>query len=141
MEDEFRNFSDMFKKIFAMLNEEKSFNFAYHLDTNMDNSEIKFDNIGNVSNNKADTLNPNEKEIFIDIFEEKDSIDLIIEIPCIENRKDIILNEISGNEIEIITKNIQKIIKLPSNILSNSTKATFNNGILHIHFQKKKRKK
>ena len=75
-----------------------------------------------------------EKELFFDIFDEKDKLKIIIELPG-DNKNDIQLHA-AANEIEIDTPHHHKIIQLPVPVNNNIAKARYVNGILEIELEK-----
>lgn len=72
-------------------------------------------------------------EPIIDIFEEKDHISIIAELPGVEE-KDIEI-KIKGDTLEISTGKYRKMIKLPTHSKS-IIERTYKNGILQLKIEK-----
>jgi HSP20 family molecular chaperone IbpA len=79
------------------------------------------------------------KDIFYDIFDEKEKIKIIIELPGV-NKYEIEITA-SSNEIEIKTPHHHKIIQLPAPVNNKIAKARYSNGILDIELEKIRSKK
>ena len=98
--------------------------------------------LGNEARPKALTL-PKEmpeeaREPLTDVFEDKESIKLYIELPGVE-RADIQLN-VSQGRAEIKAKNFYKAIDLPSaDIEVDKVVANYKNGVLEVTVPKKKK--
>jgi HSP20 family protein len=82
-------------------------------------------------------------EPLTDIIEGKDDVAITVEIPGVE-KDDINLVATEGTlEIKVDSpkRKYHKIIDLPCNVKTKSTKATYKNGILDIVLDKKEKKK
>jgi HSP20 family protein len=78
-------------------------------------------------------------EPLADVIEKENEITITVEIPGVE-RKDINLRTTKRMiEIDVSSKNrkYHKVIDLPSEIVPNSTKATYKNGVLDIVLKKR----
>jgi HSP20 family molecular chaperone IbpA len=77
-----------------------------------------------------------QREPLIDIFEEKDTIKIYMELPG-EDKDDIQLN-LTENQAEVKGKNFYKVIELPTqNIDMDKASSTFKNGVLQLTIPKK----
>jgi HSP20 family protein len=98
--------------------------------------------LGNKARPKALTL-PKEmpeeaREPLTDVFEDKESIKLYIELPGVE-KADIQLN-VSQGRAEIKAKNFYKAVDLPSaDIEVDKVVANYKNGVLEVTVPKKKK--
>lgn len=73
------------------------------------------------------------RDPLVDIFEQENKIIVAIELPGVS--KNEIEWEITGNQLKLHTKGkvkYNKTIDLPDNIVSDSSKQSYNNGILQI---------
>ncbi len=77
---------------------------------------------------------PSEREPIIDIFEEKDFISVIAELPGVEE-KDIV-TKLIDKTLEISAGKYSKVIKLPSNPKS-IIERTYKNGLLQLKIERK----
>ena len=77
-----------------------------------------------------------QREPLIDIFEEKDTIKIYMELPG-EDKDDIKLN-LTENQAEVKGKNFYKVIELPTqNIDMDKASSTYKNGVLQLTIPKK----
>ena len=84
----------------------------------------------------------NSREPYHDVIEEKDTIDITVELPGI-SKKDISLDLSEDNTLlHLSAKNDDRDyklnIRLPSKVKDEPKKSTFKNGILNIIFEKDK---
>jgi HSP20 family molecular chaperone IbpA len=76
-----------------------------------------------------------EREPLTDVFDEKDSLKIYIELPGVD-KKDIQLNS-TKSHIEIKAKNFFKTLKLPTkNVDFEKVKASYKNGVLMVTIPK-----
>lgn len=75
-----------------------------------------------------------EREPIIDVFEEKDYISVIAELPGIEEKD--IKTKLAGDTLEIFAGKYHKTIKLPSTPKSISER-TYKHGILQLKIERK----
>jgi HSP20 family protein len=107
--------------------------------------EPTFQEFGNLPSQKNNCpLQLSEKqEPYIDIQEEEKEVHVTIEIPGVE--KENIDLEVTSTTLSITVdhaeRGFQKTIELPSRVQENKSKATYNNGILHIALKKTKQKR
>jgi len=76
---------------------------------------------------------PPEKEPIIDVFEEKEYISVIAELPGVEEKD--IETKLTGNILEISYKDLSKTITLPS-FPKSIIERTYNNGILQLKIER-----
>ena len=78
----------------------------------------------------------------VDILETEKNIHAVVGLPGLE-KKDIVLS-CNGWELEITARNVEKIetvetIELPARVIKKGMKATYQNGILEVVFNKSKK--
>jgi HSP20 family molecular chaperone IbpA len=78
-----------------------------------------------------------EKEPVIDVFEEKDHISVIAELPGVNERD--IKTKIEGNELDISARRHSRKVTLPATP-GAIIERTYKNGILHLTIEKKEKK-
>jgi len=80
-------------------------------------------------------LSEEVREPLTDVFQDKDSVKLYIELPGVE-KNDIKLNIIQGR-VEVKAKNFSKTIDLPTtDVESDKAKANYKNGVLEVTIPK-----
>lgn len=84
-----------------------------------------------------------EIEPLTDIIEGKNDVAITVEIPGVEKDDiDLVANaDILEIKVDSPKRKYHKVINLPCNVKSKSTKATYKNGILDIVLDKKEKKK
>jgi HSP20 family protein len=94
---------------------------------------------GNVKKTAQGPVVEEEREPLVDIFDEKDHVSLIIELPGVQ-LKDI-HTEVKGDILTLSTANSSrkyyKEVVLPKNVDADTVKNTYKNGILEIRMNKK----
>jgi HSP20 family protein len=97
---------------------------------------------GNVKKPEGEKL-INEIEPLVDVMECGGEVVVIVELPGA--RKDEINLECSGDELEITVSNekkpYHKIVKLPVEVKKDKIDASYNNGVLEIKIERKKKVK
>lgn len=97
---------------------------------------------GNVKKPEGEKI-INEIEPLVDVMEYGGDVVVIVELPGA--RKEEINLECSGNELEIIVSNekkpYHKIVKLPVEVKKDKIDASYNNGVLEIKIERKKKAK
>jgi HSP20 family protein len=88
-------------------------------------------------------LEPTEtREPLVDVIDEKDSIKVVAELPGV-NKSDIQMDS-TGNSVTINVdtpnRKYNKTIDLPSEVEPETSKATYNNGVLEVSLRKAKPK-
>jgi len=76
---------------------------------------------------------PPERELIIDVFEEKEHISVIAELPGVEEKD--IKTKLKGDTLEISAGKYCKIITLPS-AASSIIERNYNNGILQLKIER-----
>jgi HSP20 family protein len=105
----------------------------------------RIEDFGNMptTSKKGKPMISEDMEPLTDIIEGKDDIAITVEIPGVE--KDDIDLVASDDTLEIKVnspkRKYHKVIDLPCNVKTKSTKATYKNGILDIVLEKKEKKK
>jgi HSP20 family protein len=100
--------------------------------------KIRFRPFGNIQSDKQGkpTLKK-QREPLVDVIDEKDCITIIAELPGI-NRNDIKLTATSTKvkiEVDTAERNYYKLVDVPREIITNSAKARFKNGVLEVKFK------
>lgn len=102
--------------------------------------KTKVEPFGNIKKTKEDLKVSETREPIVDVFDEKDHILIIAELPGIDEKsikldfkKDILLLEADGGN-----RKYSKEILLPAQIDSESREMNFKNGILELKFNKAK---
>ncbi|MFH0816866.1 MAG: archaeal heat shock protein Hsp20 [Methanobacteriota archaeon] len=78
--------------------------------------------------------NPGEREPLTDVIEDSKTISITVEIPGVE-KKDIdlsVVGQILKIKVDSAERRYFKEVQLPTHVDPNSTKATYNNGVLDI---------
>jgi len=92
---------------------------------------------------KGEPIISEEREPLTDIIEGDENVAVTLELPGVE-KNDIDLN-VTENTLEITVdkpkRKFHKIVDLPCNVQSKTTKATYKNGILDVVIQRKEKKK
>jgi HSP20 family protein len=121
-------------------NNDKSEPFIYGYSINIDeNGKAEINEFGNIKTNSSEeNIEISEsREPLVDIIEGKNSWTVVIELPGVE--KSDIKVEIRESTLLVTTsnsKNYYKEIPLTGNIIANTTRARYNNGILEIIINK-----
>ncbi len=80
-----------------------------------------------------------ERKPLIDVIETDDEVQVIAEMPGV-NKEDIEVNA-TENEVEIKAESenrrYHEVVKLPCEVIPDSAKARYNNGVLEVVFKKK----
>jgi len=103
--------------------------------------ESKVEPFGNIKKTPKGPVVEEEREPIVDVFDEKDHILVVAELPGVEEGditteiKDDILN-ISAQEGE---RKYRKEVLLPSKVESESIASTYKNGILEIKLKKQEK--
>lgn len=98
----------------------------------------KVETFGNIKKTPEGPVVDDEREPITDLFNEKEELVIIAEMPGIEEKNIKIDLKEDIIEISAIGKNrkYRKEILLPCNVISTSLKSTYNNGILEIKIRK-----
>jgi HSP20 family protein len=79
-----------------------------------------------------------EKEPMIDVYDEKDHVTVIVEVPGVEKLEDMKLN-VSGDKLTLSTnaaKENLKEVNLPCRVKADIADSTYRNGILEVKLEK-----
>jgi HSP20 family protein len=81
-----------------------------------------------------------EMEPLIDVYDEGDTVKIIVELPGI-SEEDIDITPIDNKHILIETfklgRRFRKVVELPTEVVANSVKTLYRNGVLEIVVKKK----
>ncbi len=117
------------------------FGFSFKVDQE---GEPTIEEFGNIKSKDGKTVVNTEREPLVNILEEKNNIILTVELPGVQ-KENIVVETIDPYTIEIRTnnseKNFYKKVSLHGPVKKSKSKASFNNGILEIVFQKQKNDK
>ena len=98
------------------------------------------ESFGNVRETSRGPVVEEEREPLIDIFNEKDHVLVIAELPGVEQEQ--IHTKIEGEILTLSTtggeRKYRKDVALPKDVDVNSLQSTYKNGILEIKFSKKR---
>ncbi len=153
MDDEFEEIFHQIERIWEKAFQEipfenmkpgKSFIHGFSINMGPD-GKPKIQEFGNrpqrISNGKPSI--PEEREPLTDIIESDKDVSITVEVPGVE-KQDIDLN-VTENTLEIFVNNTErkyhKVIDLPCNVLPETSKATYKNGILDVVLKRKEREK
>lgn len=82
---------------------------------------------------------PEDQEPLIDVFEEKEEVVIVTNIPGVE--KDDIELKVTRGRLIILVKNFKrkynKELKIPTKIDNRSIRSSYKNGVLEVHLRKK----
>jgi len=115
------------------------FVYGYSITVGPDGKPVirEFGNIKPSSRGRRPVELSEKREPLVDVFDEKDVIRVISEIPGVE-KSDISL-EIEGKKLQIsvdAARKYQKTVDLPSEVDPDSTHAKYTNGILEVTMKK-----
>ncbi len=100
--------------------------------------ESKVESFGNIKKTPKGPIVEEEREPIVDVFDEKDHIMVIAELPGV-NEEDI-KTEIKGDILNISTqkeeRKYKKEILLPSKVEADPTSSIYKNGILELKLKK-----
>ena len=115
------------------------YGFSY---TSEPGKEPIFQEFGNVRPSSRGILPSQGREPLVDIMDEKDKYKIFVELPGVDKEK--VKLDAAEDSIEIKTeddKKFYKMIYLDSTIDPDSTKASYNNGVLTLELEKKAKRK
>ena len=148
-DDIFRDIEDRINEMFSNVDPNNvkpgsSFVHGYNIHYGPD-GKPRIEQFGNQpsKNQDGELTISDEREPLTDIIEDENEVFITTEIPGIE-REDIDLNVTEENvEINVGNpkKKYHKIINLPCDVISKTTKASYKNGILDIVIKRKEKKR
>jgi len=104
----------------------------------MAGGESKVEPFGNIKKTPKGPVVKEEREPIVDIFDEKDHILVVAELPGVEEGD--IKTEVKGDILNISTqkekKKYQKEVLLPSRVEAKPISSTYKNGILELKLKK-----
>jgi HSP20 family protein len=101
-----------------------------------------FQEFGNVRPSPRGILPSQGREPLVDVMDEKDKYKIFVELPGVDKEK--VKLDVAEDSIEIKTeddKKFYKMIYLDSTVDPDSSKASYNNGVLSIELDKKEKRK
>jgi HSP20 family protein len=104
--------------------------------------EPVFQEFGNIKPSQRGIEPSSGREPLIDIMDEKEKYKIFVELPGVDKEK--VKLDVTEDSVEIKTdddKKFYKLINLENAVDVDSTKATYNNGVLTLELDKKARRK
>jgi HSP20 family protein len=145
LDEMFEAMNEMFKRNLEMVQKKGDmpnplvYGFSY---SQRPGEEPEFREFGNVYTEK-DQLQLGERRPLVEVFDSGDKIQVVAEMPGIE-KNDVELN-IDELDLEIKAergeRKYNEVVTLPCDVVTDSAKATYKNGVLEITFDKKKESK
>ena len=112
--------------------------YGISIKTNLDGQPI-VESFGNVKRTAQGPVVESERQPLVDVFDEKDDVVFIVELPGIEEEQ--INTEIEGDILTLSTANdshkYYKEIVLPKDVDVSTIKSKYKNGVLEIRMSKK----
>jgi HSP20 family protein len=115
------------------------YGFSY---TSEPGKEPVFREFGNIKPSRSGIETMGGREPLVDIMEEKDSYKVFVELPGVE--KEHIKLDATEDSMEITTvddKKFYKLIDFESTIDPDTTKASYNNGVLGVEVEKREKRR
>ena len=142
--DDFKRMAEEIMKMFSSAQLGNPIVHGYKIRFGPD-GKPRIEDFGNksIKSPEGDQIISEEREPITDIIEGDDDVAVTVEIPGVE-KNDIDLNVTKDNiEIKVDTphRKYHKKLDLPCDVVPNSTKATYKNGILDIVVKRKEKKK
>ena len=105
--------------------------------------KMKFQPFGNIQpNREGKPTVKTQREPLVDVIDEQDSVTIIAELPGVS--KDDIKLTATANKVKIKVDTSErkyfKLVDMPREIITNSAKARFKNGVLEVRFKAKEQK-
>lgn len=101
--------------------------------------EPKVESFGNIKSTPKGPVVEETREPIVDVFEEKDTIQVVVEIPGVED--EAIQLDVNGDILTLSAasdrRKYQKEILLPCEVETKPTKRSYKNGMFEAHFNKK----
>ena len=116
--------------------------YGFHIKFGLGNDGVRVEPFGNVQTDErtGEAVVSEVREPMVDVFDEKDHILVIAELPGVSEGK--IKVEVAGDILTLTAadkdRQYAKEILLPAQVNSESIKTTYKNGILEIRLEKKK---
>jgi len=111
--------------------------YGFNIRTGLGQERSRVQTFGNIKRTKQGPRVMNTREPIIDVFDEKDSFRVIMELPGVEENE--IKLEVKGDILNIETagdKKYAKEILLPAKVDGASKEMSFKNGVLEVKFKK-----
>jgi HSP20 family protein len=142
--DDFKRMAEEMMKMFSGAQPGKPIVHGFKIRFGPD-GKPKIEDFGNkpIKSPNGEPLISEEREPLTDIIEGDNDVAVTVEIPGVE-KNDIDLNITKDTlEIKVDTpqRKYHKVLELPCDVIPNTTKATYKNGILDIVIKRKEKKK
>ncbi len=111
--------------------------YGFNVRTGLGKERSRVQTFGNIKKTKQGPRVVETREPIVDVFDEKDHITLIVELPGVDENE--IKIEVKGGVVHLETtgeKKYAKEILLPADVDFESRKTNFKNGILEVKFKK-----
>ena len=111
--------------------------YGFSVRTGLGKERSRIQTFGNIKRTKQGPRVVEVREPLVDVFDEKDSIGVIVELPGVQENE--IKLEVKGDILDLETtgeKKYAKEILLPAKVDGASQEMSFKNGILEVRFKK-----
>jgi HSP20 family protein len=112
--------------------------YGFTIRTGLGEARSRIQTFGNIKKTKQGPRVVETREPIIDVFDEKDLVRIVVELPGIE--EEAIKTEVRGDILKLETTGERKYAKeilVPANVDFFSKEMSFKNGVLEIKFKKK----
>lgn len=142
--DDIRRMTEEMMKMFTNARPGKSVVHGYKINIGPD-GKPRIEDFGNkpIKSPEGEPLISEEREPLTDIIEGNTDVAVTVEIPGVE-KEDIDLNvknDILEIRVNTPDRKYHKSLDLPCDVIPNTTKATYKNGILDVVIKRKEKKK
>ncbi|AKB73511.1 putative heat shock protein [Methanosarcina lacustris Z-7289] len=135
----FDNLEDMIEALMEEMGESVPFVYGFSIihRPGEDTELREFGNVPEYSQNEENFFSSETKEPLIDIFENEDTVNILVELPEVE-KKDLLLHATAQHlEIKVIgLSEYSEDVELPVLVDPKSAKASYKNGVLEVTFRR-----
>jgi len=135
----FDNLEDMIEALMEEMGESVPFVYGFSIihRPGEDTELREFGNVPEYSQNEENFFSSETKEPLIDIFENEDTVNVLVEFPEVE-KKDLLLHATAQHlEIKVIgLSEYSEDVELPVLVDPKSAKASYKNGVLEVTFRR-----
>lgn len=111
--------------------------YGFSIRTGLGKERSRIQTFGNIKKTKQGPRVVETREPLVDVFDEKNSIVVTVELPGVEENE--IKLEVKGDALNLETRGAKKYAKeilLPAKVDGASKETSFKNGILEVKFKK-----
>lgn len=135
----FDNLEEMIEALLEEMGESVPFVYGFSIihRPGEDTELREFGNVSEYSQKEENFFSPETKEPLIDIFENEDTVHVLVEFPEVE-KKDLLLHATAQHlEIKVIgPSEYSEDVELPVLVDPKSAKASYKNGVLEVTFRR-----